>query len=339
MNELWSDPFERLLEDAATPAVVREIEGGASPAALWARLEASGFLEALVPEDCGGAGLRLTEAFGLFAAEGRHALPVPASHTMLARAALAREGLAAPAGMIAIAPRARLLDDGTLACALVPCGRIADWVAVEQPAGWRLMPTAGAERQATGVHGSLRANLRWPIMPAGALEARASVAWSEAGAAVTAAQLAGAMERVLAMTLRFADERVQFGRSIGKFQSIQHQLAVLAEQVSAARMAAEIGCSGPGALPGGLRAALAKARASEAATFATSISHAVHGAIGVTAEFDLQIFTRRLHEWRADFGAETHWNRVLGRALLAHEGDTLDFMRAALIPSNEEIAP
>ena len=35
---------------------------------------------------------------------------------------------------------------------------------------------------------------------------------------------------------------------------------------------------------------------------------------GITAELDLQLYTRRLHEGRADFGAETHWNRILGRA-------------------------
>ncbi|MDQ6640444.1 MAG: hypothetical protein M3Z15_12395, partial [Pseudomonadota bacterium] len=87
-----------------------------------------------------------------------------------------------------------------------------------------------------------------------------------------------------------------------------------------------------------LRAALAKARTSEAAALVAPMAHAVHGAIGITAELDLQLYTRRLHEGRADFGAETHWNRILGRALLAADaGSALDFMRSALIPSNDEI--
>jgi acyl-CoA dehydrogenase len=138
----------------------------------------------------------------------------------------------------------------------------------------------------------------------------------------------------------YANQREQFGRSIGKFQAIQHQLALLAEHVAASRMAAAIGCSGSGSSPWPLplRAALAKARTSEAAALAAHIAHAVHGAIGVTAEFDLQLFTRRLHEWRAAFGAETHWNRVLGRALLAeHKLSTLDFMRSALMPAHTDI--
>jgi hypothetical protein len=47
-----------------------------------------------------------------------------------------------------------------------------------------------------------------------------------------------------------------------------------------------------------------------------------------------------LHELRADFGAETHWNRILGRALLASDTPlALDFMRSALLPTNDEIRP
>jgi alkylation response protein AidB-like acyl-CoA dehydrogenase len=71
---------------------------------------------------------------------------------------------------------------------------------------------------------------------------------------------------------------------------------------------------------------------------AAPLAHAVHGAIGITAELDLQLYTRRAHELRADFGAETHWNRVLGRALLASDAPlALDFLRDALLPSSDEI--
>ena len=338
MSDAWSAPFERLLADTCPSAVVRQIEAGGSPAALWTRIAESGFLDALVPEAAGGAGLALADAFTLFVAEGRHVLPVPLAHTMLVRAVLARDGIAAPPGAITIAAQTRWAVDGALSCPGTPCGLVADWVAVERPAGWLLLPAAAAERQGSGVHGSLRANLHWPAPPATSLTSARPVAWSECGAAIAAAQLAGAMERVLEMSVAFANQREQFGRSIGKFQAIQHQLAVLAENVAAARMAAEIGCHSSGPTPLRLRTAVAKGRASEAATLATSIAHAVHGAIGVTAELDLQLCTRRIHEWRADFGSEQHWNRVLGSALLAASpASTLDFMRAELIPGNDEI--
>jgi alkylation response protein AidB-like acyl-CoA dehydrogenase len=59
-----------------------------------------------------------------------------------------------------------------------------------------------------------------------------------------------------------------------------------------------------------------------------AIAHALHGAIGITQEFDLQIYTRRLHEWRLADGSEIYWNRVVGRALLARPGQSAsDFVR------------
>jgi acyl-CoA dehydrogenase len=147
-------------------------------------------------------------------------------------------------------------------------------------------------------------------------------------ASLYAAQMAGAMQHVLAMTLQYANQRVQFGRPIGKFQAIQHQLALMAEQTLAARMAAQIGCSSTTLLPQRLRAAIAKARASEAAVEVAALSHSIHGAIGFTQEFDLQIYTRRLHHWRQAAGSESHWHDVLGAALIdGHQGQTLDLIR------------
>jgi len=339
MNEAeLAEPFDRLLGDLCPPAAVRAIEGGADAGALWSQLESSGFLDTLVPEAAGGAGLRLADAFALFAIEGRHALPAPAAHTMLARALLMAERLEVPRGPIAIAAETHVGADGAISCPGAPYGLVAHAMVVATVDGWRVLPTAGAERRSTGVHGSLRADLHWRSPPAGALAGRRRVAWREAGAALAAALLAGALQRVLGLTVAFANERIQFGRSIGKFQAIQHQIAVLAEHAVAAHMAAQIGCSGDGPLPHPLRAALAKARASEAAAIAAPTAHAVHGAIGVTAELDLQLYTRRLHELRADFGAETHWNRVLGRALLDSNAPcALDFMRSALLPAHDEI--
>ena len=147
-----------------------------------------------------------------------------------------------------------------------------------------------------------------------------------AGALISATLMAGAMQRVLDATLVYANERAQFGKPIGKFQAVQQQLAVMAEQVFAARMAAQIGCSGDGIVPQPQRAALAKARAGEAAEKVVAIAHAVHGAIGATAEYDLQLYTRRLQEWRADFGAAPYWHAQLGQALIAAGEATLPFM-------------
>ncbi len=334
MDALLAESIERFLAGCSTPAVVRDVERGRSGTALWAEVEASGYADLLVAEAAGGAGQSLREAFALWLACGRHALPAPLATTAWVRAALAQAGVAAPPGPLTLAAQGNRANDGALRCQNVPFGALADWVLVSDTQGCTLLPVAAGERQHTGVHGSLQAHVRWPARPAGALVLPTPCDATHAGALMTATMMAGAMQRVLEATLAFANDRAQFGKSIGKFQAVQQQLSVMAEQVFAARMAAEIGCASDGIVPQPLRAAVAKARASEAAEKVVAIAHAVHGAIGVTAEYDLQLHTRRLQEWRADFGSQAHWHGQLGQALLADRRPTLPFMLDELLPQS-----
>lgn len=313
--DLFTDALDRLLADACTPARVRGIEAGASVATLWEALRDSGFADALVPEGAGGGGLTFEDAAPLFALCGRHALPLPLVTTMVVRAVCGAEGVTAPDGPVTLASQVRL-DGEALVCERVPLALASEHVLVPLGDGAVLLPVAAAECVATGVHGSLAAEVRWSRRPAGAPVLRTRADWRAVGAGITAQLMAGAMAHVLDTTLRYANDRVQFGKPIAKFQAIQQQLAVMAEEVFAARTAARIGAAGGMALPDSMRAAVAKARTGEAAVRVAAIAHAVHGAIGVTAEYDLQLLTRRLHEWRGDHGTETHWQRRIGAALL-----------------------
>ncbi|MGL6112734.1 MAG: acyl-CoA dehydrogenase family protein [Rubrivivax sp.] len=334
MDSLLAESIDKFLAGWCTPAVVREVERTQQAAALWAEVEASGYADLLVVETAGGAGLGLREAFAVFLACGVHALPVPLGPTMLVRAEFSRCGITVPKGPMAIAPHGSVAADGSIRCQGVPFGALADWVLVADAQGSALLPVSQAERRATGVHGSLQAHIAWPDRPAGALALPAGASWLHAGALLTATLMAGAMQRVLDATLAYANERAQFGKAIGKFQAVQQQLSVMAEQVFAARMAAEIGCASDGIAPHPVRAAVAKARASEAAEKVVAIAHAVHGAIGVTAEYALQLHTRRLQEWRADFGSQAYWHAQLGAALLAApQTSTLHFMLDELLPN------
>lgn len=131
-------------------------------------------------------------------------------------------------------------------------------------------------------------------------------------ATVDAGLMSGAMRRLLDMTIDYAVTRRQFGREIGKFQAIQHQIAAMAEEVAAARMAAQTAFRG---LPTDLSlrcAAAAKARAGEASVLVCATAHAVHGAIGMSEEFPLHLLTRQLRRWRLAHGSEAFWNRRLG---------------------------
>ena len=104
----------------------------------------------------------------------------------------------------------------------------------------------------------------------------------------------------------------------------------MAEHSFAAHMAAQLGCASDTATPDPVRVAVAKARTSEAALEVASLSHSIHGAIGFTHEFDLQLFTRRLHAWRQTGGSESYWHTVLGQELLnQRSGLALDVIRSA----------
>jgi acyl-CoA dehydrogenase len=67
------------------------------------------------------------------------------------------------------------------------------------------------------------------------------------------------------------------------------------------------------------RAAIAKARASEAAGIVAATAHQVLGALGFTREYHLQLLARRLWSWRDETGGEVWWQRVIGEAVLAQD--------------------
>jgi acyl-CoA dehydrogenase len=146
------------------------------------------------------------------------------------------------------------------------------------------------------------------------------------GALARAVLMAGAMERALDTAVTYAGERKQFGRPIAKFQAVQQQLAVMAGQVAAAGAAADVGVEAL-SLDDPARQefliAIAKTRVGDAATLASEIAHQVHGAIGFTKEYSLQLSTRRLWSWRDEFGGDTEWAARVGAYVCAAGADAL----------------
>ena len=49
--------------------------------------------------------------------------------------------------------------------------------------------------------------------------------------------------------------------------------------------------------------------------------------MGITEEYDLQLFTRRLLAWRMQYGSESYWSAQVGKALLGDTRTTWDFVR------------
>ncbi|WP_426387828.1 acyl-CoA dehydrogenase family protein [Sphingobium sp. R-21] len=315
-DDFLTDAFRRQLGGLVTPEAIRAIERGSDATELWRSLDESGFADAMLPESAGGAGLGLAQAFPLILAAGEYCVPAPFAETMVARAMLGEQGVAPPSGAaILLAPASAVLPGAGLAShALVDRDGVPTLVAI-QVSGDDLFRL----RCATAIEQGEVLGLLAPDADRLMLSA----------AAVTSALMAGAMGRVLEMSLRHAGERQQFGRSLGKFQAIQQQLAVLAEQVLSAQVAARnafVGTTFELA-----RVAAAKCRANEAASHVCNIAHAIHGAIGATEEFDLQLYTRRLKLCQLAFGSESYWGARLGHARIASGLDlTSDFLRLRL---------
>jgi acyl-CoA dehydrogenase len=324
--------LENLLADVCTPAAVRQVEQGGAFEPLWQPLQDAGFADAMLPEPAGGAALSLREAGALWFTLGRHAYPLPLGLTQWLRASAHAGGVALPLGPLTMAAAASQDAQGLLGCRSVPAGRVAHGVAVELQHGcWKWLEAAAAvSRQPSGIHGDLHAHWHGPAAPNLQWASR-SASGLEWGALITAVHMAGALERVLELTLAFCEQRVQFGKPISKYQAVQHQLAVLAEEAAAARMAVEMACADEQPHP--LRVAMAKARCGEAAAVVAPMAHALHGAIGVTAEFELQRYTRALHAWRNDFGAAPFWFDRIGLAALAAQGTSFEFLETQLSPA------
>jgi acyl-CoA dehydrogenase len=125
-------------------------------------------------------------------------------------------------------------------------------------------------------------------------------------------EIAGALRGVQELTVRYADERSQFGRPIAEFQAVAHHLALIAAEATAAEavVALAVRVESPTV------AGIAKARCSKAAVRVARSAHQVHGAIGTSDEYPLGRLTKRLWSWAADYGNERFWQRRLGQALL-----------------------
>lgn len=328
MRTMILDTADRICRDKCDQALIDKAEAGDWPADLWTTLEEAGLTLAAVPDDKGGAGGTLGDGLALVKTAARHAAPVPLAETLLAGHLLAEAGLDVPTGPLTIAPvRQGEASDGPFAA--VPFARYAAGIVVATDDGVALVDrTACTIEPGLGTGGEARDTVIVNTMPAlTSLPGAADTLW-HLGALARSAQMAGAVEAILEMTVQYVQDRVQFGRPLSKFQAIQQSLAVLAGQSASASMAADIAIAAAEAGDAKTEIAVtpiavAKARVGEAASIAAEIAHQAHGAIGFTYEYRLHQFTRRLWTWRDEFGAEPVWQAALGRQVAQNGADNL----------------
>lgn len=138
-----------------------------------------------------------------------------------------------------------------------------------------------------------------------------------AGRAVLSAEMAGSSQQAFAITVDYLKEREQFGQKIGSFQGLQHRAAHLATEIEMTKSAVlkslqllddDFECASA-------TCSMAKAKAGDTAQLSTKEAIQMHGGIGVTDEYDVGLYFKRVHVVQQMFGdAGFHADRLARRS-------------------------
>jgi len=131
----------------------------------------------------------------------------------------------------------------------------------------------------------------------------------EAGIAATAAEAVGAMETMQAMTLEYLKTRQQFGRPIGQNQALQHRASEMFMSLEQGRSMAILAAMMVDETDAALRAhniAMAKVGVGQAARFVSQNAVQLHGGIGMTEEYAVGHYFRRVMVIEHTFGDTAH---------------------------------
>lgn len=342
MREEMLRTLDRIVEENLTTAIRETGEAGTDAVStpLWSALNEAGLLA--IAGTGGDADVSFADAMALVRRAAYHAIPVPLGEAIIGRWLATQTGLELPDGAMGLC---LALPTQSIRLAGLASRQDGSIVTVARGGhGPVLLAGAGASRHdqlalldvgaasvtlTRNIAGELRETFLVAPPHAGqkVLSAvdlpGAETDLFAAGALLRAVQMAGALDRTLEHCLVWVNDRVQFGRQIGKFQAIQHQMAILASETAAATAAVDQAIEASGDGPDFLTIAVAKARVGEAAGKGANIAHAVFGAMGFTREHTLHFSTRRLWAWRNEFGGEAHWQGELGRLFAARGGNRL----------------
>jgi acyl-CoA dehydrogenase len=337
-SRMIEDSVTRLFTELFTQTELARFDRLGPSAAAWQACADLGLDRALLSEEDGGIGAMPSDVFSIAHAAGYHAAGVGAVDALMAGWLLARAGITPPSGpgvLIDASSSAQPLrfdrgDDRpvTISGEVKVCwAGGAEWGVAAQSRGDVCevylvgLTTADGVSKETWLNMAREPGARLKFANTTVLATGRLIPINSinpvrlAGALARSAQISGALQRVLNLTIQYAGQRVQFGKQLGQNQVIQHMLATLAGHVAASRVAALAAWSG--SADSSFDIAVAKARCSEAAGLATSVAHQVHGAIGFTHDHTLSFYTRRLWSWRAEFGSDAWWSAELGRQAIA----------------------
>jgi alkylation response protein AidB-like acyl-CoA dehydrogenase len=310
----FATSLRELLAGADVPAVARAWSAGdyGPGRKLWRRLADTGVTALGLAPEHGGFGAHPVDLVLAFQELGRSAAPGPFVEAVAvlpilltgtaAEAQLADVAAGEVVATVAFPPRVPFALDAAA----------ADAVFLVDDAG---LHTATVTGEASSVDAARRladVTASESLGPPGALE-RAF----ELGALATAAQLLGAGEALLAKASAYAKQREQFGRPIGQFQAVKHQLADVLVGLELARpllYAAALAVAD--AAPTLARdVSAAKVACTDAAYRASRAALQVHGAIGYTSEYDLVLWLTKVRALVSAWGTQAEHRARVAEAL------------------------
>lgn len=136
------------------------------------------------------------------------------------------------------------------------------------------------------------------------------------GAVLTAAQLMGLSQRMVDMSVDYAKDRHQFGKAIGSFQAVKHQLANVYTQIEFTRPIIHLA-----AIKGGAAVHNAKVAAIDTAMLAAETAIQVHGGMGYTFEVDLHLFMKRAWALCGEWGDRNYHMKKLEDYILTGDAE------------------
>ncbi|MEE3753184.1 acyl-CoA dehydrogenase [Mycobacterium intracellulare] len=300
-------------------------------AVLWRNLEDTGLARLTSTPDMGAGPRELAVAlYGV----ARHAGAVPLAETDALAGWLGQQaGIELPAGPLSVAIADAETDHGrvTGTAHAVPWARACTAVvlAVSAPAGLQvgvIDVTPGELREGHNLAGEPRDSIAFDVSAdqLHAVDPTVGAELARRGAWSRCVQTIGVLDAAAALSVEHTRQRIQFGRPLSAFQSVQQSLAGMAGEIERARAAAELAVAaaaehGFASPHTDYAVTVAKVAVGRAVGPVTSVAHQLHGAIGVTSEHPLWLFTLRAQSWTSDYGSTTHFARRLGRLVLAAE--------------------
>jgi acyl-CoA dehydrogenase len=130
-----------------------------------------------------------------------------------------------------------------------------------------------------------------------------------AGRAVVGAELVGASSKAFEDTTDYIRERKQFGTEVGRFQALQHRSSHLYTELEIARsaMLAALTALDEGAEDADLVVSMAKAKIGSVAKLASQEGVQMHGGVGMTDEYDIGLYMKRIRVAQELFG-DAHYH-------------------------------